>query len=133
VFAACLHEDKELMLMMTYNPHFVRRQEALSQFERAQRRAKRHLFRAKVFRKPEHLLCLNALRFRVHGMKRLEYIPLSKVVGSLGRCQDFSHDFLSRHRGLEARWTQVWQLMQGMKTLPPIEVYLYFLNLLCLA
>jgi ParB-like nuclease domain len=109
--------------MMTYNPHVVLRQEALGQFERAQRRAKRHLFKAKVFRKQEHLLCLNGFRFRTHGFKKLEDIPLSHIKGSLGRCQDFSHDFLPRHRGLEERWTQVWQLMQHNQSLPPIEVY----------
>jgi ParB-like nuclease domain len=109
--------------MMTYHPHHVLRQEALGQFERAKRRAKRHLLRAKVFRKPQHLLCLNTFRFRAHGFKRLEDIPLASIKGSLGRCQDFSHDFLPRHGGLEERWTQVWRLMHGMKTLPPIEVY----------
>ncbi len=109
--------------MMTYNPHLTLKHEALSQFERAQRRAKRHLFRARVFRKPQHLLCLNAFRFRVHGLKRLEDIPLERVIGSLGRCQDFSHSFLPNHRGLEERWTQIWQLMQADKSLPPIEVY----------
>jgi ParB-like nuclease domain len=122
-FAARLRNNKELIFMMTYNPHLMLRQEALGQFERAQRRAKRHLFRAKVFRKPGHLLCLNTFRFRTHGFKRLEDIPLSRIVGSLGRCHDFSHDFLPKHQGLEERWTQVWQLMQRSQSLPPIEVY----------
>jgi ParB-like nuclease domain len=122
-FAARLHDDKELIVMMMYHPHHVLRQEALGQFERAQRRAKRRLLRAKVFRKPQHLLCLNGFRFQTSRLKRLEDIPLSRIVGSLGRCQDFSHDFLPRHRGLEERWTQVWQLMQRSQGLPPIEVY----------
>jgi uncharacterized ParB-like nuclease family protein len=118
------------MFMMSYTPQVLLRQEAVSEFERAQRRAKRHLLRAKVFGQPKHLLCLNSFRYHTHSLKRLEDIPLSKVVGSLGRCQDFSSDFLPKHRGLEERWTRVWQLMREMKTLPPIEVYqmndLYF-------
>ncbi len=120
---AALLLDRELIAMMSYSPHFALKQQALGQFERAQRRAKRRLLKAKVFGTPQQLLCLNDFRFRTHGLKRLEDIPLAHVVGSLGRCQDFSHDFLPRHEGLEQRWTHIWQLMQSSKSLPPIEVY----------
>jgi ParB-like nuclease domain len=122
-FAAGLHESKALIVMMNYTPHYAERQEALSQFAKAKRRAKRHLFRARISRKSGHLICFGDFRFQAHGFKSLEDIPLANIKGSLGRCQDFSHDFLPRHGGLEERWTQVWRLMHGMKTLPPIEVY----------
>jgi uncharacterized ParB-like nuclease family protein len=122
-FAEVLHKNKELIVMMIYNPPHLERQEALNQFARAQRRAKRHLFKARIARKPGHLICFSTFRFQTHGFKRLEDIPLANIKGSLGRCQDFSHDFLPRHRGLEERWTQVWQLMQRSQSLPPIEVY----------
>jgi hypothetical protein len=122
-FAAGLHEAKELIVMMIYNPHHTQRLEALEEFERAQRRAKRHLFRARIARKSGHLICFSDFRFQTQGFKRLEDIPLANIKGSLGRCQDFSHDFLPRHQGLEERWTRVWQLMQRSESLPPIEVY----------
>jgi hypothetical protein len=109
--------------MIIYDPQHLERQEALSQFARAQRRAKRHLFKARVFRKSGQLICFSTFRFQAHGLERLEDIPLSNVKGSLGRCQDFSHDFLPRHSGLEERWTQIWQLMQASRSLPPIKVY----------
>jgi hypothetical protein len=109
--------------MMIYNPHHAERLEALHQFARAQRRAKRHLFRARISRKSGHLICFGDFRFHAHGFKKLEDIPLTNIKGSLGRCQDFSHDFLPRHGGLEERWTRVWQLMRRSESLPPIEVY----------
>ena len=49
-------------------------------------------------------------------------IPLEKIVGSVGRFNDFSNAFLPVNPQLKARWQKVDMLMREGKT-PPIDVY----------
>lgn len=62
-------------------------------------------------------LCAPAL-----GRRGLQDICLERVVGSVGRAQDYTPTFLPRQRGDEARWVRV-RLAAEDEGLPPIEVY----------
>lgn len=53
----------------------------------------------------------------------LQNIPLDKIVGSVGRYQDFTRSFLPKKTVSEERWLQVDALARGMQGFPPIELY----------
>ncbi len=62
------------------------------------------------------------LKARESGARRLEEIPLDAIVGSVGRYNDFTRDFLPRRDSDEERWARV-KTVVGLRGLPPIEVY----------
>jgi nucleotide-binding universal stress UspA family protein len=53
----------------------------------------------------------------------LHEIPLDKIVGSVGRYREFTRSFLPRDDTIRQRWKRIYATAQGMKGLPPIEVY----------
>jgi hypothetical protein len=50
-------------------------------------------------------------------------VPLSKIVGSVGRHRDFDRAFLPSKGDLEARWKKIDQMMHRAEELPPISLY----------
>src|SRR5438067_9231785 len=54
------------------------------------------------------------------GMKT---IPVTKVVGSVGRAQNLRTDFFYRSGKVTGRFVRIGQAMREGKILPPIEVY----------
>lgn len=57
-------------------------------------------------------------------------VPLDKIVGSVGRYQDFTQAFLPRNAALRNRWQRVDAAMSGLAGVPSVELYqvgdLYF-------
>jgi hypothetical protein len=53
----------------------------------------------------------------------LQTIPIDKIVGSVGRYNDFTRTFLPRRSVDENRWRRIDALARGMVGFPPIEVY----------
>jgi hypothetical protein len=53
----------------------------------------------------------------------LQDIPLSAIVGSVGRYSDFTRDFLPKKDSIANRWTNIRSAAVGLTGLPPIEVY----------
>ncbi|RMF00579.1 MAG: hypothetical protein D6768_12440, partial [Chloroflexi bacterium] len=49
-------------------------------------------------------------------------IPLDKIVGSVGRYEDFTRTFLPRNPGVRSRWENIDQLAERGGW-PPIELY----------
>jgi hypothetical protein len=97
---------------------------ASDSFSHAYRRAKWRTFKAKVWKRSAELLQLREANYLVKSAtKELYEIPLQQIVGSVGRQRDFTKGFLPRHRGLEQRWTNIWQLVHAFEGVPPIEVY----------
>ena len=62
------------------------------------------------------------LKIRGQHYAGLQTIPLDKIVGSVGRYQDFDRAFLPAQEHIRNRWRAVYQAAQG-KGVPPIEVY----------
>lgn len=56
----------------------------------------------------------------------VEAIPIDKIVGSLGRYQDFSEEFLPHTVHTDARYESIKQAMLAGKMFPPIKVYQIF-------
>jgi nucleotide-binding universal stress UspA family protein len=57
------------------------------------------------------------------GSRRLQDIPIDAIVGSVGRCADFTRTFWPRQDSDEERWAKVKLAMTDLAGLPPIEVY----------
>jgi hypothetical protein len=53
----------------------------------------------------------------------LQNVPLDKIVGSVGRYNDFTRTFLPKKNVDKERWEQVNALARGMIGLPPVELY----------
>lgn len=63
------------------------------------------------------------LRAKGSGERTLKEIPLTAIVGSVGRYTDFTRDFLPLRDSDRDRWIQVQLATHGMTGLPPIDVY----------
>ncbi len=49
-------------------------------------------------------------------------VPLDKIVGSVGRYEDFTREFLPRRDDQEDRWRQIYDLSTSMAGFPPVEL-----------
>ena len=58
--------------------------------------------------------------------KGVEAIPIDKIVGSLGRYNDFNTEFLPHDGRISAKYENVKDAMLSGKNLPPIKVYQVF-------
>jgi nucleotide-binding universal stress UspA family protein len=63
------------------------------------------------------------LKAQVSSIKVFKEIPITAIVGSVNRYQDFLRDFLPRQNINAERWSNIDIANQGMIGLPPIEVY----------
>lgn len=60
----------------------------------------------------------------VEGANRvLTEVPLDRIVGSVGRYNDFTREFLPRQDSDRERWAGVQMAMTGLSGIPPIELY----------
>jgi len=100
---------------------------AKADFRRARDRAILEDLAAGLTGQSTDLLCYEDVRqkLKAGGTKArvLKDIPLDAIVGSAGRCQDFTRSFLPRHVEDEQRWARVEMAMTTMSGLPPIDVY----------
>ena len=100
---------------------------AISDFRRARRRADAQRVLALVSGQDERLLSYDEVRRQLRAVEtarqELAYIPLDAIVGSVGRYQDFTRQFMPRNETDEGRWVGVQRAMTGLAGVPPIEVY----------
>jgi len=100
---------------------------ALADFQRARRHADVRAVLALLGRADERLLSYEDVRRRLRAIespvRTLEDIPLDAIVGSVGRYQDFTREFLPLVDEDRGRWVGVKLAMTGLEGVPPIEVY----------
>lgn len=100
---------------------------AVRDFRRARRKASLQQlldrFRGESHRLLPYDEVVRQLAGRESGRWELREIPLSAIVGSVGRYNDFTRDFLPLKDSVEGRWASVKVAMTGLIGLPPIEVY----------
>jgi hypothetical protein len=53
----------------------------------------------------------------------VQEVPLSRIVGTLGRAKEFNRAFLPRDEALRERWDDVRDLAEGPHGFPPVELY----------
>lgn len=102
------------------------RQQALNEFERARRQARWDSLASWLTGRSGQLIPFEEVRARLRQQsplyRGLQQIPTAKIVGSVGRYQEFTRSFLPLNDGLRDRWVQVSSIVLT-KGWPPIEVY----------
>lgn len=96
-------------------------------FNAARRRAFVQDILAELSGRPDKLMSFSEVREQLHPLEpaedaHLEEIPLDRIVGSVGRYQDFNRAFLPRAHIDPQRWMRIDRLRRH-KDLPPIDVY----------
>ena len=64
-------------------------------------------------------------KLRLHNQRSLglKNVPLDKIVGSVGRYQDFTRKFLPKSSVNKERWENIDALARGVRGFPPVELY----------
>ena len=100
---------------------------ALEDFRRARSRAFMKELVARITGESIELLSYEEVRQKLRAFasseRGLQDIPLDAIVGSVGRYNDFTRDFLPRGDVNQDRWARVRAASEGMAGLPPIDVY----------
>jgi len=101
--------------------------QAVEDFYRARRRAQLSRFLSQMGRERRPLVPYEEVRRSLRAIEsaanRLEDVPLDAIVGSVGRYNDFTREFLPRLNSDRERWVGVKLAMTGLEGVPPIEVY----------
>jgi nucleotide-binding universal stress UspA family protein len=100
---------------------------AVHDFQRARQQAALEAILARLTGRSVDLLSYDEVRrqlgARESAVQELKEIPIDAIVGSVGRYQDFTRDFLPKHDSDGDRWARVYVAVDGQSGLPPIEVY----------
>jgi hypothetical protein len=113
-----------------------RKEAAIDDFTRARRRAEMEKIVASLTGKSADLLSFEEVRKKVRGIRGnrriLKDVPLDSIVGSVGRYDDFTRDFLPRRDSDAERWARVERLAKDEVGLPPVDLFqigdAYFVN-----
>ncbi|MFN2137536.1 MAG: universal stress protein [Candidatus Promineifilaceae bacterium] len=102
-------------------------EQAMQDFRRARQEAALRQLLQRVSGKSDELLAYNDVSDKLpitDAVERgLQEIPLNAIVGSVGRAEDFTRDFLPRRDSDAERWAAVKAAVIDMKGWPPIQVY----------
>jgi nucleotide-binding universal stress UspA family protein len=105
------------------------RSSAVNDFRQAHQQAALQQVLARVTGKSVELLSyedvLGKLRLTGRASRGVREVPVSAIVGTVGRCTDFTRTFLPRKGSDEQRWANLMAFVQqnSLDALPPIEVY----------
>jgi hypothetical protein len=98
-------------------------------FSRARRRAFLRRIGAYLRRDPgsNQLLSFDEVKGALGAISQvylgLREVPVSKIVGSVGRQRDFDRAFLPSKPDLGARWRRIDEIMNRAEELPPVSLY----------
>ncbi len=111
------------------------KESAKDDFQRARQRADLEKIVRSVTGKSADLLSFEDVRQKVRGVRGnrrvLKDVPLDSIVGSVGRYDDFTRDFLPRRDSDKERWAQVEFLANESAGLPPCRALSDWGCLLC--
>ena len=100
---------------------------ALQDFGRARRRATLREMLGTLTRRGHPLMNFEDVRRKLKAIEEpsriLTEVPLDRIVGSVGRYNDFTREFLPRQDSDKGRWAAVQMAMTGLRGLPPVELY----------
>ncbi len=101
---------------------------ATMEFQRARRRAAlQSVFARLLGTDSDRLLPYEEVRRRLRAVEgqevTLQDVPLDAIVGSVGRYQDFTREFLPLVDEDKGRWVGVRMAMTGLEGVPPVELY----------
>ena len=82
---------------------------------------------ARLSGKPAELLCYEEVPEQLRDVRTisrgLQDIPIDSIVGSVGRCTDFTRSFLPLLDNDQTRWSRVVLAWEELAGLPPIDAY----------
>ena len=100
---------------------------ALEDFNKLQRRAAMERLWNGVTGKSNELLSYDdvsrQLKIKGRSSTGIQNVPLDAIVGSVGRYNDFTRNFLPKHDSSQDRWARVRASAEETTGWPPIEVY----------
>lgn len=100
---------------------------AIYDFHKARSQAALKEILARITGESTQLLSFDDVRQKLKAKgsfeKGLRDIPLDAIIGSVGRYNDFTRDFLPKQDTDEERWARVRSAVTGLVGLNPIEVY----------
>lgn len=100
---------------------------AVQDFKEARRRAALEEIMARLTGKSAELLSYEDVRQKLRAtgstLRGVREIPLDAIVGSVGRCSDFTRSFLPRQDSDLGRWAGVESAAPDPASLPAIDVY----------
>ncbi|MBI5928391.1 MAG: hypothetical protein HY862_03735 [Chloroflexi bacterium] len=105
------------------------RQQAREEWDQAYRKAFWNKLLGSLQGRQVDLLDFNEISNRLHLTgsiyRGVQTVPIDKIVGSVGRYNDFNRAFLPRKRNMEERWQAVamMYLNPASRGLPPIELF----------
>ena len=105
------------------------KQSALNDFQQAHHQAALQQIAARLTGKSVELLSydevLRQLKLTGRVTRGVQTIPLTSIVGTVGRCTDFTRTFLPRKGSDEQRWASLKAFVaeHSLDALPPIDVY----------
>ncbi len=102
------------------------RQVARNDFDKARRRAVRSELNSKIRGKANRLIPFEEIRAELRQQNAIyrgvHQIPIDKIIGSVGRYNDFTKEFLPLSDAMAGRWINVQSLTSSIGW-PPIELY----------
>jgi nucleotide-binding universal stress UspA family protein len=100
---------------------------ALQDFKRARKQAAVQHLLAQLTGKSDELLAYDYVSQQLRSTgtidRGLQEIPLDAIVGSVGRYDDFTRDFLPKKDSIQERWAHVKAAILSMTGMAPISVY----------
>lgn len=100
---------------------------ALKDFRRARQEAALRQLLHRLTGREDHLLAYREIadKLSITGTieRGVQEIPLVDIIGSVGRADDFTREFLPKRDSDAERWARVKTAVLDMKGWPPIEVY----------
>lgn len=101
--------------------------QALQDFRRARQEAAMRQLLHRITGEDDELLAYNEITDRLEVTETVEHgvreIPLDAIVGSVGRAEDFTREFLPKRDSDAERWARVKSAVIDMKGWTPIDVY----------
>jgi len=100
---------------------------AIIDFDEARRKAEIREVFARLTGESTRLLSYEEVRNKLKATeankRTYKEIPLSSIVGSVGRYTDFSRDYLPLRDSMRNRWAAIMEKTTNLLGLPPIDVY----------
>ena len=100
---------------------------AINDFQSARQKADMQNLLSRLTGRSNELLSYEEVRQKLRAIegsrRQLQDIPISAIIGSVGRYTDFNSNFLPQHESDKDRWARVMVEATGPMGLPPIEVY----------
>ena len=100
---------------------------SVSDFKRAREQAALQQILARLSGKSTELLSYEDVRHKLRATgiasQGLREIPMDAIIGSVGRYNDFTRNFLPKHDSDKDRWARVHLATTEFAGLPPVELY----------